>query len=135
MSAIRTSTLAIAFFLLLGSGADAAQPVTFSVRYFAEGGDHQTYLAARQGGGVAGEAWLDANEHDVRRVRALTVCDPRADGVRVGARIRVPDGRELDYFAPVGVRCFERELGYRITHWQLLFGERFSGEVVPPPLV
>ncbi|GAA0270992.1 hypothetical protein [Cryptosporangium japonicum] len=124
--------LVIVLSLVAGSGGG---PVAFGVQYFAEGGSHQTYLVARQGGGVAGEAWLDADEHDGRRVRALSVCDRRPDGVRVGARIHVPDGRALDYFAPVGKRCFGRELGYRISRWQLLFGSAASGEVVPPPLV
>lgn len=139
---IRIVALAVTFLFLAVSGASAADgPATFGVRYFAEGGSQQTYLVARQGGGVAGEAWLDANEHDGRRARALTVCDRRADGLRVGARIFVPDGRKLDYYAPVvrhspgkGV-CFERQLGYRISRWQLLLGSESSGEVPPPPLV
>ena len=142
MPIIRIVALAVTFLFITVSGASAADgPATFGVRYFAEGGSHQTYLVARQGGGVAGEAWLDASEHDGRRARALTVCDRRADGLRVGARIFVPDGRRLDYYAPVGLdsprkrACFERPLGYRISRWQLLFGSGFSGEVSPPPLV
>lgn len=136
MNIIRMLTLAVTFLFITVSGAHAADaPVTFGVRYYAEGGSHQTYLTARQGGGAAGEAWLDADEHDGRPVRTLVVCDPRADGVRVAARIIVPDGRRLDYFAPVGRPCFQRLLGYRISRWQLLVGAELSGEVVPPPLV
>ena len=116
--------------VLFGAG-----PVAFGVRYSAEGGGHQTYVSARQGGGLAGEAWLDASEHDAGRVRTLTVCDPRADGVRVAARILVPDGRTLDYIAPVGRRCFQRQLGYAFSRWQLVFGDRLSGDVPAPPLV
>ncbi|WP_035848330.1 hypothetical protein [Cryptosporangium arvum] len=128
--------LAVAFLFIAASGVRAADdPVVFGVEYFAEGGSHQTYLVARRGGVVAGEAWLNADEYDGRRVRALSVCDRRSDGVRVGARILVPDGRALDYFAPVGKRCFGRDFGYRISRWQLLFGSASSGEVVPPPLV
>ncbi|MFI5958542.1 hypothetical protein [Cryptosporangium sp. NPDC051539] len=116
-------------------GTTGPAPVTFHVRYQAEGGSHQTYLDALQNGGVAGEAWLDSSEHDERRARTLTVCDRRPDGVGVAARILVPDGRRIVYVAPVGRRCSERVLGYPIVRWQLSFGGRFSGEVPPPPLV
>ncbi|TQS43276.1 hypothetical protein [Cryptosporangium phraense] len=119
--------------LALSAGGPA--PVTFHVRYQSEGGSHQTYLDALQSGGVAGEAWLDSSEHDERRARTLTVCDRRADGVGVAARILVPDGRRIVYSASVGKRCFERVLGYPIVRWQLWFGGAFSGEVPAPPLV
>ncbi|MFG1920774.1 hypothetical protein [Cryptosporangium sp. NPDC048952] len=136
MNIIRIVALAVTFLFITVPGANAAEaPVTFGVRYFAEGGGHQTYLAARQGGGMAGEAWLNASDHDGRPVRALVVCDRRDDGIPVSARILVPDGRALDYSAPAGARCFERQLGYRIARWQLLFGSESSGAVTPPPLV
>jgi len=135
MGPIRIGTLAVAFLLASAPGAHAAGRVTFGVRYFAEGGSHQTYLVARVGGGLAGEAWLDASEHDDRPVRSLTICHPRAGRARVGALIRVPDGRLLHYRVPGEERCFQRQLGYRISRWQLSFGAELSGQVPPPPLV
>lgn len=120
-----------------GSAADSmAVPVpTFSVRYFAEGGSLQVYLLAKRGVGVAGEAWLDSEEYDQRHVRSLTVCDPARDGVSVRARVLVPDGRRIDYLAPVGRPCFIRDLGFPIARWQLWVGGAFSGAVPPPQLV
>ena len=126
---------------LFGSGAafgavpSATVPApSFSVRYFAEGGSYQTYLLAKQGAGVAGEAWLDSEAYDQRHVRSLTVCDPARDGVSVRAHILVSDGRRIDYLAPVGRPCLIRDLGYPIVRWQLSAGGAFSGAVPPPKL-
>lgn len=108
---------------------------TFHVRYFAEGGSYQTYLMAKRGAGVAGEAWIDSEAYDQRRVRSLTVCDPARDGISVRARVLVPDGRRIDYLARVGRPCFVRDLSYPIVRWQLSVGVAFSGAVPPPKLV
>jgi hypothetical protein len=119
----------------LGMAAARGVDVTFHVQYFAEGGSYQTDLVAKEGAGVAGEAWLDSDEHDHGLVRTLTVCDRHRDANMVRARIIVPDGRRIDYPAPVGPRCYVRRLTYPISRWQLLVGTRFSGAVPPPRLV
>ncbi|GAA3386451.1 hypothetical protein GCM10020369_23790 [Cryptosporangium minutisporangium] len=139
MVLVRIAAFAAGILLGVGTGtataAEAADPVTFGVRYFAEGDSRQTYLFARQGGGLAGEAWLDSAAHDGRRARALAVCDRRSGDAPVNAVISVPDGRRITYSAPVGGGCFERVLGYPFFEWKLSVGVHSSGEVPPPPLI
>ncbi|SHM94982.1 hypothetical protein SAMN05443668_102287 [Cryptosporangium aurantiacum] len=135
MNGLRSAAAGVGFLLLFVPPPGAVDRITFHVRYFAEGGSHQTYLDARRGAGVAGEAWLDASEHDARRARTLTVCHRRPGDHPVRAVISVPDGRRISYSAPHRGGCYERILGYPFSRWQLAFGSRLSGSVPPPPLV
>lgn len=91
-------------------------------------------------GPLAGEVALvrrGSNEY-----RELYVCDRRADGRQVLARIRVPDGRNLSYSAPAtGARgqntplpgCNRFFLSYPMTNFRIVIGETPGAVMLPVP--